>query len=242
LLTGTLLLLPRAPSWADAHSQASLNARINILYFLDSLADTSLATGPPDAPYLPLIERGLARIVAQVVPDTREGLLNLKSARAMLQSWRARRVLDLGLVDAAMAQLDARTFKRDRAGDDDALSLSPSTSKKPKKTADMPKNDILRRIEEDRERHKRLRERIWILPIPPLRAAPSSASAGSAGTSPFTPASPAPSSAPAPAAATKLMPPPPPRAAVVSPLDVEFEQMWESTSELGEDDRESMRE
>lgn len=30
------------------------------------------------------------------------------------------------------------------------------------------RNDILRRIEDDRERHKRLRERIWVLPVPSL--------------------------------------------------------------------------
>ncbi len=139
------------------------------------------------------------------------------------------------------------------------------------------RGDILRRMEEDRERvsprsptlspspyqtsiteimliraqHKRLRERIWILPIPPLHHPSSlgkpigpSPSSGS----PFTPAS------PAQGQVGKMMPPPPPvpptsndgRGEVVekqsSALDLEFEQLWETTSELGEDDLERMKE
>jgi hypothetical protein len=61
--------------------QGSLNTRINILYFLDSLAEASTSLGPQDAPYLDFISRDLGLIVERVVPDTREGVLNLKSAK-----------------------------------------------------------------------------------------------------------------------------------------------------------------
>ena len=55
--------------------------RINILYFLDSLLDASITLAPHDAPYPTLISRDVGVVVGYVVPDTREGVLNLKSAR-----------------------------------------------------------------------------------------------------------------------------------------------------------------
>jgi CTD kinase subunit gamma len=64
-----------------AYVQSSLNTRINILYFLDSLCDLSITVGPPDAPYLHLVARDLAVVVNNVVPDSREGVLNLMSAK-----------------------------------------------------------------------------------------------------------------------------------------------------------------
>lgn len=233
------------------HTQASLNARINILYFLDSLAETSSTLGPPDAPYLALITRDLPSIVDHVVPH-RDGLLNLKSARAILDSWRARRVLDPSVVDAVLATLKERHFKTDTSNSSTSGAASSSSS-----SSKMSKTEVLRRIEEDRERQKRLRERMWILPIPPLHARGAASAAPTlnpspASPSPFTPASPAPAGAAtlvpgagAPGSGSgsgRLMPPPPPPAAPVAPLDVEFDQMWETTSDLGEDDTEVMRE
>lgn len=61
--------------------QGSLNTRINVLYFLDSLLDASSALGPTDAPYPAFVARDLGSIVGSVVPESREGVLNLKSAR-----------------------------------------------------------------------------------------------------------------------------------------------------------------
>ncbi|KAL1411366.1 hypothetical protein Q8F55_002322 [Vanrija albida] len=219
----------------DEVQKGSLNARINIFYFLDSLADTSASLGPPDAPYLALIERSLPTLVGAVVPDSREGVLNLKATRAILESWLTRRVVDPAVVDAALAELSQRKAP--------AGSPQPAGTKRPREA--MPRADVLRRIEEDRERQKRLRERMWILPIPPLapRAGSTAPTIHPSPASPFTPASPrgTPGAA-APRAADKLMPPPPPPATFVSPLDVEFDQMWEGTSDLGDDDFERMAE
>jgi CTD kinase subunit gamma len=182
-----------------------------------------------------------------VVPDTRDGVLNLKSARAMLSSWRSRRVLDTSVVECALAHLDARTFAKGEKDGKDGKEEDGKESKEER--SKMSRADILSRIEQDRERHKRLRERIWILPIPPLRApaAPAGSAPSPASTSPFTPASPAPHASTSSASAAKLMPPPTastsaPRPPAVSPLDVEFEQMWETMSDFGDDDAEGMRE
>lgn len=198
----------------DEVGKVSPNARINILYFLDSLAETSLTLGPPDAPYIPLIETSLLSILSNVVPPSREGILNARSARLILESWRARRILSQPVVDAGLAQIDSTTKHATAAGEDKGKKRS------------MPRADVLRRIEEDRERHKRLRERMWILPIPPLRTQ-GSTTASPAAVSPH----------PGAVAVQEVSGPPQPL-----PLDVEFEQMWEATSDFGDDDLESMRE
>lgn len=69
--------------------QGSINNRINILYFLDSLCETSLlakAHGGADGSqnssyYVDYVARDLGKIVEYVVPDGRQGLLNLMSTR-----------------------------------------------------------------------------------------------------------------------------------------------------------------
>jgi CTD kinase subunit gamma len=62
-------------------SKGHLNTRINILYAVDSLLEICQALTPAEAPYSALILRDLGRIVEGVVPDTREGVLNLKSTK-----------------------------------------------------------------------------------------------------------------------------------------------------------------
>lgn len=52
-----------------------------MLFLLDSLCETSLYVGRPDAPYVDYVSRDLARIVELVVPESREGVLNLLSAK-----------------------------------------------------------------------------------------------------------------------------------------------------------------
>lgn len=80
------------------------------------------------------------------------------------------------------------------------------------------KNDVLRRIEEDRERHKRLRERAWILPAKTFaESLPSKVVKGNI-------------------TQAKSTEPP-----AIDSFDVEFDAAWETTSDLNEDDIEGIR-
>ncbi|WWC94450.1 hypothetical protein V866_001296 [Kwoniella sp. B9012] len=226
--------------------KGSLNTRINILYFLDTLLEASLPLGPIDAPYPQLVTQNLQDIVGKVVPDGRDGVLNLRSAKQILESWRLRRVIDHDVVEEALRFLEGRTH-----GDD-------SSNKRSHEQA-FSKNEILRRMEEDRERHKRLRERIWILPIPPLHPQssqlPTKLKSSPSTTSPFTPASPSnskPSNASTPNQG-KMAPPPVPVAdkektqeseggGLETALEVEFEQAWEGASDIDEEELQRMKE
>jgi len=144
-------------------------------------------------------------IIELVVPEGRQGLPNLSSAKHILESWRTKRVVDPQKIEEILSALDART---NVTADSSQTTPQPTTSQDP-----LSRNDIFKRIEEDRERHKRLRERRWVQPIvhnaADYRAVPLACFlplAGSAG------------------GEREL------------PIDIEFENEWETTSDWNEDD------
>ena len=59
--------------------KGTLNTRINILYFLDGLIESEHSIH--HSFYSGLLDRDLELVVGRVVPDTREGVLNLRSAK-----------------------------------------------------------------------------------------------------------------------------------------------------------------
>lgn len=74
--------------YLDEIGAVSLNARVNLLYLLDALLDkdgpklvTKGAAGSVigQGSYRALAERDLGKVVASVVPETREGVLNWMS-------------------------------------------------------------------------------------------------------------------------------------------------------------------
>ena len=77
----------------------------------------------------------------------------------VLNSWKVRRLLPLSQLEAVVDSLQAAIF---------APSHLSETDQQTQQTRSFSRNDILRRVEDDRERHKRLRERIWVLPVPSL--------------------------------------------------------------------------
>ena len=227
--------------------KSSINAKINIFYMLDSLLDQSLAMGVES--YRELVKNDLEKVVNLTVPrDTREGVLNRMSTlqvglerrcllRVMLnfdiallqvlQSWQIRRLFPGPVLEALLQELKSLRFPTSSVASQQVFS----------------RNDILRRIEDDRERHKRLRERIWVLPVPPLVDLPanpklSTVLGTTASNSPASPASPA-ATEPKLVSLAGYAKKEAQRdsngdAAVTAKetaLDVEFEQAWNSVSE-----------
>ena len=121
----------------------------------------------------------------------------------ILESWRTRRLVDPHIVDTALASLQSRTT----SSAPDAEKSAP-TSKRSSRT--LSRNEIFKRIEEDRERHKRLRERRWVQP-----------------TSHRVPGQ------------INLLAFMPDNDNEVLAIDVEFENDWETTSDWNEDDDEA---
>ncbi|ORY98565.1 CTD kinase subunit gamma CTK3-domain-containing protein [Syncephalastrum racemosum] len=132
--------------------QASINARLNIIYVLDAIFAASQKVHYSG--YNDLTRRDLPRILAAVVPDDPKGLVNIANTRKILNNWRRREYFNSTEIDKAekpLLEKESRTRPLKRPRDDDASGFT--------------KDDILRRMEEDRERHKRFREEIWIRPV-----------------------------------------------------------------------------
>ncbi|KAJ7459681.1 CTD kinase subunit gamma CTK3-domain-containing protein [Mycena latifolia] len=199
--------------------KGSINSRINILYFLDSLCETcllvkshssSLGSDPGSNQYVDFVKRDIGKIVECVVPAGREGLPNLTSTKQILENWRSKRVVDPQTVDDVLSVLGKRTPPS--ASETSSAPTAPAPHHKSSHSS-LSRTEIFKRIEEDRERHKRLRERRWVQPI-------SHRAPGQMNMLAFLPLT----------GETDDD---------VSAVDVEFENDWETTSDWNEDDDEA---
>ncbi|KAL0568093.1 hypothetical protein V5O48_013899 [Marasmius crinis-equi] len=213
--------------------KGTINARINILYFLDSLCETCLllrshATGGSSNTnlYVDYVSRDLPKIVENVVPPGREGLPNLVSTRQILENWRTKRVIDPQVIDTVISTLETRQSETQNdlpepEPENDAPTLQPRHQGHHKQSSRLPRQEVFKRIEEDRERHKRLRERRWVQPT-----AIKQQHSSNPGLTCFLPldygAGAGEDSAP--------------------PIDIEFDNDWETLSDWNEDDDEACAE
>ncbi|KAF9279090.1 hypothetical protein BGZ74_002932 [Mortierella antarctica] len=124
----------------------SVNARMNIFYVFDSICQQSGKTGFTG--YMDLIGKNLSSIVESVAPSGPKGNVNVAGTKKILELWRSKKLFHHSVIDVVEKPLLARE-----------LGARSMTSE-----AGMAKEDILRRMDEDRERHKRIREEIWIRP------------------------------------------------------------------------------
>ncbi|KAI5120164.1 hypothetical protein M0805_008431 [Coniferiporia weirii] len=217
--------------------KGSINARINILYLLDALCETSLlskaTSSSSSAFYVDFVSRDLAKIVEYVVPEGREGLINLTSATQILDNWRTKRIIDPQKVDEVLAKLDGQKAAMHAESTDGVPSFSNGDGEgdHPHASSTFSRNEIFKRIEEDRERHKRLRERRWVQPIAHNPHAQLLSQLAT-----FAPDPDAEAASPAiPTAAST-------GAEVLRTIDIEFDNEWETTSDWNEDDEEAVME
>ncbi|KAK9768669.1 hypothetical protein K7432_000504 [Basidiobolus ranarum] len=120
--------------------QASFSSRLNLLYILDSICHQT--TRMKFTGYVELVRKDLNTIVNKVVPDNAKGNVNLPSARKVLSGWKMKGIAPA----AAIEKIEQSLSSRDIGDADSGLS----------------KTDILKRMEEDRERHKKMREENWV--------------------------------------------------------------------------------
>ncbi|KAK7048203.1 CID domain-containing protein [Favolaschia claudopus] len=198
--------------------KGSINSRINILYFLDSLCETcllvrshssSIGSDPVNKQYVDFVNRDIGKIVECIVPAGREGLPNLTSTKQILENWRSKRVVDAQTIDDVLSALG----KRSPPVASQAPPVASTPSHKKSSHSSLSRSEVFKRIEEDRERHKRLRERRWVQPISHR--------------------------APGQMNLLSLLPIGGENDQEVLPLDVEFENDWETTSDWNEDDDEA---
>ncbi|CAI4217891.1 unnamed protein product [Parascedosporium putredinis] len=119
----------------------NMNTRANIMYFIEQFLQLASKDGHTN--YVRMMQRDIIRVVDAVAPDDGTGSANVQVVRRVLQ----------GLCNKGFFQEDL------------VLEIEECLKDRPATFEDV--RQIERRIEEDRERHKRLRETMWAVPTGP---------------------------------------------------------------------------
>lgn len=134
-----------------------MNNRANIMYFFEALCDRARHESHPE--FIRMMERDILRIIDLVAPDDGSGAANVKVVRKVLHSLQSKSYLN----PQTVVELEDCIKDRDQApgaGVNEETEVGGgSAGREFAKRGD--KRQIEQRIEEDRERHKRLRESIW---------------------------------------------------------------------------------
>ncbi|CZT03209.1 hypothetical protein WAI453_012526 [Rhynchosporium graminicola] len=149
-------------------SNNSMNNRANIMYFIEHLCD--MAARENHEAYIRMMQRDILRMVDAVAPEDGSGAANVKVVRKVLQALQTKTFL----LPQTVIEIEEVLKERDTGIDsmdvdeevDPSTPQAPASNTKSRSIAPqkLDKKQIETRIEEDRERHKRLRESIWAIP------------------------------------------------------------------------------
>ncbi|KAK0646655.1 CTD kinase subunit gamma CTK3-domain-containing protein [Cercophora newfieldiana] len=141
-----------------------MNTRANIMYFIEHFLDLAQrADGSGHADYIRMMQRDIIRVVDAVAPEDGSGAANIKLTRKVLQTLQAKNFLEAQVV------LQIEEVLKDRVVSAQKLAAAANgggdgQERRPPQPLKLDRKQIEQRIEEDRERHKRLRENIWAVP------------------------------------------------------------------------------
>ncbi|KAI1811258.1 CTD kinase subunit gamma CTK3-domain-containing protein [Poronia punctata] len=153
--------------------KTNMNTRANIMYFIEHLLE--MATKERGNEYVRMMQRDIIRVVDAVCPENGSGAANIKVVRKVLQSLENKFIL----LEQTVTEIENCLKERDTSAHDLSPPTPTSDDKPPGDTTDNAdttgaqhngvnmkptKRQIEQRIEEDRERHKRMRESMWVVP------------------------------------------------------------------------------
>jgi CTD kinase subunit gamma len=133
-----------------------MNTRANIMYFIEHFLDLAHRDGG-HMDYIRMMQRDIIRVVDAVAPEDGSGAANIKVIRKVLQTLQSKSFLE----GQTVSQIEEVLRERDTSA---SMGTSPANGDVVIKGNAPPKLDrrqIEQRIEEDRERHKTLRENKW---------------------------------------------------------------------------------
>ncbi|KAL4867696.1 hypothetical protein BDV12DRAFT_170922 [Aspergillus spectabilis] len=144
----------------------NMNNRANILYFIEQFCD--MATREDHLPYVRMIQRDIFRVVDSVAPADGSGAANVKHVRRVLNGLQTKEVLSaetVAEIDAGLKERETHPAHLDLEAEEDeeaGVKLKTGTPRGVRPNGiRVDKRQIEQRIEEDRERNKRLRESMW---------------------------------------------------------------------------------
>ncbi|KAH8197729.1 hypothetical protein TruAng_008107 [Truncatella angustata] len=159
----------------------SMNTRANIMYFIEPFLELAEKERNGND-YIRRMQRDIIRVVDAVCPEDGSGAANVKVVRKVLRGLTSKGFLleqtvdeieeclkdraaashgDMGFSSPVRGNFDGKTNGSGVNGSMGGGSEVTSSSKKPAK---LEKRQIEQRIEEDRERHKKMRENMWVTP------------------------------------------------------------------------------
>lgn len=136
----------------------SINNRANIMYFIQHLCDLASKEGAVE--FVRMMQRDILRVVEAVCPGDGSGAANVRVVRKVLQALQTKQLL----LPETVTELEAVLGARSIAPSHPFLDEPPQNGTKSVRNGSngrLEKRQIEQRIEEDRERHKRMRESIW---------------------------------------------------------------------------------
>ncbi|KAK2734586.1 hypothetical protein FQN57_001633 [Myotisia sp. PD_48] len=138
----------------------NMNNRANIIYFIEHLCD--VATKENHLEFVRMIQRDILRIVDAVTPSDGSGAANVKHVRRVLNGLQSKEILShetISEIDASLKERESYpAHLLDGAEEEGDLVQGVKTD------ITVDKKQIEQRVEEDRERNKRLRENMWAVP------------------------------------------------------------------------------
>jgi CTD kinase subunit gamma len=159
-----------------------MNTRANIMYFIEPFLEH--ADKERNVDYIRRMQRDIIRVVDAVCPEDGSGAANVKVVRKVLQGLNRKGfLLDQTVAEiedclkdrAAVAHAELGLSSPVNGADAEKTGTAPGSgaaggdlNNGPKSARNGPlkleKRQIEQRIEEDRERHKKRREHIWLVP------------------------------------------------------------------------------
>ncbi|EMR61454.1 putative ctd kinase subunit gamma protein [Eutypa lata UCREL1] len=155
----------------------NMNTRANIMYFIEHFLE--MATKERHNDYARMMQRDIIRVVDAVCPEDGSGAANVKVVRKVLQGLLNKSLLPnqtVGEIEECLKERDtfasdiglSSPVNGDIAPPTDVNTHPNSRSRNGGSSAPnglrLDKRQIEQRIEEDRERHKRMRESMWTVP------------------------------------------------------------------------------
>lgn len=136
------------------------------MYFIEQFCE--MATKEDHSPYVRMIQRDILRVVDAVVPPDGSGAANVKHVRRVLNGLQSKSILSSETVEeinAGLKDREAHHAHLDLEAEEGADGGAKSKGATPRGSRGsgmrVDKRQIEQRIEEDRERNKRLRESMW---------------------------------------------------------------------------------
>ncbi|KXJ94666.1 CTD kinase subunit gamma CTK3-domain-containing protein [Microdochium bolleyi] len=164
--------------------KSNMNTRANIMFFIEHFLE--MASKAPSDHYVHMMQRDIIRVVDAVCPEDGSGVANVKVVRKVIHGLRNKNILleqtvteleeclkerDASARDLAMSSpvngIDQAAGSNSAPRTNNANSGSRSRNGTSANTAShhgLEKRQVEQRIEEDRERHKRMRESMWLVP------------------------------------------------------------------------------